>query len=265
MYIEQLQNIGLTHNQAKVYSTLLDRGTLSAGKIQRRVGIDRSLVYVVLSELTALELVTRDDSQKVALFKAANPAALLELVQKKESVSEMAKHAYDSVFQQLQQAFEIQNGQPGIRFYAGAAGLKKFYDKLNQEKPDTLYLIRSTHVESNDEMSVIVTKQIEMQVKLGIKVHVITPTFDSLKERIPSDTINLVERRIIDRSVFETSSQIIIYNNTVAHTTYRNPIVTTVIEHEDIADTLMAVFGIIWKKTSVETQDHIKRYSDSEV
>jgi sugar-specific transcriptional regulator TrmB len=71
MYIEQLQNIGLTHNQAKVYSTLLDRGTLSAGKIQRRVGIDRSLVYVVLSELTALELVTRDDSQKVALFKAA--------------------------------------------------------------------------------------------------------------------------------------------------------------------------------------------------
>ena len=261
MYIEQLQSIGLTQNQSHIYSTLLERGALSASKIQRRVSIDRSLVYVVLNELTKLQLVVRDDTQKVALFRAASPASLLELVQKKESASEIAKNAYDSVFNQLQQTFEIQNGQPGVRFFAGPAGLKKFYDKLNLDKPKEIYLIRSTHVEENKEMNDVVTKQIEAQIKLGIKVKVITPTFDSLRERIPTDTAELIERRIIDRSVFETSSQIIIYNNIVAHTTYRNPTVTTVIEHADIAETLMAMFGIIWKKTAIETKEHIKKYT----
>jgi len=261
MYIEQLQSIGLTQNQSSIYGTLLERGALSASKIQRRVSIDRSLVYVVLNELISLQLVVRDDTQKVALFRAASPASLLELVQKKESASEIAKNAYDSVFHQLQQSFEIQNGQPGVRFYAGASGLQAFYEKLNKDRPKEIYLVRSTHVEQRADMNAVVIKQIEKQIQLSIKVNVITPTLDSIRERMPTDPVGLIERRIIDRSVFETGSQIVIYNNIVAHTTYRNPTVTTVIEHEDIAGTLMAMFSVIWKKTAIETKEHIKKYT----
>jgi|AntRauTorckE6833_2_1112554.scaffolds.fasta_scaffold32100_2 sugar-specific transcriptional regulator TrmB len=260
MYIEQLQNIGLTHNQSTIYSILLERGALSASRIKRWAAIERSLVYVVLNELISLSLVVRDDSKKVAVFQPASPSALLDLVQKKQSASEVAQSAFDSVYYQLQQAFEVQSGQPGIRFYPGAKGLQEFYTKLNNEKPDEIFLIRSTKVEENEEMNTVVQQQIEIQQKLGIRINVITPTMDSLKERIPLDNKLLIERRVIERSVFETASQIIIYNNVVAHTTYRNPIVTTVIEHEDIASTLTAMFGVIWKKTLAETQINVKKY-----
>jgi len=262
MHTNLLQNIGLTHNQAHIYAILLERGSLSASNIQRRVQINRSLVYVVLEDLISLDLVTRDDSKKIARFFAGSPNALLKLVQEKEAESQMASSAYKTAFHQLQQAFEIQSGQPGVRFFAGAAGLKQFYDKLNNDKPDTIYIIRSTQVESNTEMEKVVLDQIDKQIELGIKVHVITPTLESLPQRLPFDKERLVERRVIDRAVFDTGSQIIIYNETIAHTTYREPTVTTVIEHGDISQTMLAMFTFIWRKSLAETQTNIKKLTE---
>lgn len=239
--------------------TLLERDALSASKIQRRVNIDRSLVYVVLNELIALRLVTRDDSDKVAQFRANSPAPLQSLVQEKVNAGELAQNAYDSVLPNLQQAYEIQTGQPGIRYYAGASGLASFYSKLNADQPKEIYLIRSTYIEQNPEMNQVVEDQIKKQIELNIKVYVLTPTMDDLLERMTKDVPGQIERRVIDRSVFETGAQVLMYNNIVAHTTYRDPTITTVIEHEDIAATYRAMFNVVWQKTQKETEENIEK------
>ena len=82
---------------------------------------------------------------------------------------------------------------------------------------------------------------------------------NELLERMTEDVPNQIERRVIDRSVFETGAQVLMYNSTVAHTTYRNPTITTVIEHEDIAATYRAMYNLVWQKTEKETTMNIEK------
>jgi sugar-specific transcriptional regulator TrmB len=254
MYTDLLQNIGLNKNQSQIYEVLLDRGPLSASKIQRRVGIDRSLVYVVLNELIDLQLTIRDDSKKVAEFSAANPQALLNLVQEKESRSELAKSAYQTAFHQLQQAFQISSGQPGVRFYTGIDGLKEIYQDLNQDNTKELWLVRA-HTLATPEMRELIKKQRLIQIKNGVKVRVINSDKDpEFTKYIPEDSATLTERRVISGAIFKNPAQILIYGSKIAITTYREPLLTTLIEHADIAETLRSMYLVIWNKTAAETK-----------
>jgi len=201
---KQLENIGLTKNQAQIYNVLLENGPLQAHSIKRRVRINRSLVYVVLNELIDLSLVTRDDSKKVAIFKPNSPKVLEKMVLDKQSSSELARSAFDSIFYQMQQQ--------------------------------------------------IAENQVKRQMELNIKVKVISPSISTLSKRIPLDKKRLTERRILSKDIFKTPSQLIIYNDVVSITTYKEPLVTTVITHEDIAQTFTTMFMYIWRTSLPETQ-----------
>ena len=263
MNTELLEQIGLTKNQASIYTTLLEHGPSSASIISRRTGIERALAYVNLGALVNLGLISRNNSKKVTEFRPNHPKILERLVLEKQAKCEVAQSSFDSVFFQLQQAFEIQSGQPGIRFFLGVDGIKKLYAEMNRAQPKEVHLIRSANVKKSDEMSAVIKDQVREQVKRKIKVYVISPSFDALKYLIPKDKDRNTERRIIAAEVFETPSQILIYDNVVAITTYREPIITTVIKHQDIVITMLALFTYIWKQSRAETGIFLKKYTES--
>jgi sugar-specific transcriptional regulator TrmB len=261
MYTDLLQNIGLNKNQSHIYEVLLEKGPLSASKIQRRVGIDRTLVYVVLNELITMNLAIRDDSKKVAAFFAADPQALSNLVQEKEARSELAKSAYQTAFHQLQQAFQVSSGQPGVRFYSGTEGLKEIYRDLNQSNIKELWLVRARTPASKD-MKTLIQKQRLTQIKNGVSVRVINSDEDpEFTKYIQQDKAALTERRVISGAVFKNPAQILIYGEKIAITTYREPLLTTLIEHADIAETLRSMYSVIWNKTTAETKTNITNQS----
>lgn len=260
MEIKILEEIGLTSNQAAIYLILLEKGPLPAGLLARRSGIKRSLVYVILESLIGKEIVVKDESKKVTRFDVSHPQKLETLVQQKKQEADLAASAFASTFHQLQQTFEIKTGQPGVRFYAGADGLKHVYKKLNADSPKEIFLIRSTEMESNSEMIELAKEQVQEQVRKRIKVHVISPALPALERIVKKDIDRNTERRIIAREVFDTTAQILIWNNCVAITTYREPIMTTLIEHPDISHTMNTLFTFIWKKSVVDTQENLKKY-----
>jgi len=261
MYTDLLQNIGLNKNQSLIYEVLLERGPLAASLIQRRVGIDRSLVYVVLNELITMNLAIRDGTKKVAAFSAANPQTLLNLVQEKEARSELAKSAYDTALHQLQQAFQIRSGQPGVRFYTDVAGLKEIYRDLNQSSVKELWLVRA-RTAASPEMRALIKEQRIIQIKNGVQVRVINSDADpNFTKHLQDDAASLTERRVISGSVFKNPAQILMYGSKIAITTYREPLLTTLIEHSDIADTLRSMYTVIWNKTAAETDINIANKS----
>ncbi len=264
MLLEPLLNIGLNQNEASIYSLLLEKPHLPASTISRRTGIKRTLVYLVLEGLILKELVQRDDSTKIARFSPTHPRNLEKIIQKRELDVSVAKNSFESIFQQIQQSYEIQTGQPGIRFYSGVDGLKLLYSKVNRDKPSEILLIRSTEVETNKEMNEVVREQIEKQIHLGINVRVITPVLPHLKDIVPKDKERRAERRIIAREVFDTKAQILIWNDNVAITTYREPVFTTLISNSDITDTMKVMFSFIWRKSLVDTDENMKKIFSEE-
>lgn len=251
-----LEQIGLTINQATIYEILLERGPLTASKINRWARIDRSLVYVVLNELIALSLVVRNDNTKVATFSALSPQALRTLTEEKEASAFAAKQAYEAIYYQLEQQFQIQAGQPGVRFLPGANGMKQCYQEINQSGCAEISLIRS-RIEPPTALRTIISEQVEKQQSLGIAVRVINSTLDvDVTKYLDVDKKRNAERRIIAGEVFNNPAQIIMWGEKTAFTTYNEPMLTTIIEHADIATTLQSMFQVLWQKTLQETEQN---------
>lgn len=261
MYLKQLQTIGLSENAAKIYELLLENGSMPASRISRLSSIERSLVYVVLNDLHKKKLVFKDDEKGVTRFEAAHPTELEKLVSEKQIESDNANSAFTSVIHQLQQQYEIQSGQPGVRFFDGATGIKHTTDKLRSLNIDEMLLIRS--IKSSKDMagySKIIHEQQQYRIKNKIKLKVIAPSIKSIAQKIDKDKENLIERRIIAEEVLDTQAQVLIYGDNVAITTFNEPPITTIIENAAIATTMKSMFTYMWRMSLKETETFRKRF-----
>jgi len=262
MYTDALQSIGLSDREAKIYDLLLTHGAMPASRIARLSGIERSLVYVHLNELVDRELVLEHNETKVARFASAHPQVLERLVQQKHQEAESASASLSAVFHQMTQQFETLSGQPGVRFFSGADGLEYINKQLRSTSVEEMLLIRSGHSSAEvPEYQTLIHHQRELRLKKKVPLKVIGPAIDSMKQKIGEDKESLTERRIIAAEMFDTPSQILIYNNTVVFTTFQEPMLTTIIEHEAIAVTVKTLFMYIWRSSLAETKQNIKKYT----
>ena len=99
MQIEsKLREAGLTENEAKVYSTLLEIGPKTASTLARRTGLHRRLIYDIADRLIKKGIIGYIVENKKKVFQASHPKRILELIrEKQEAVQEImpALHQMD--------------------------------------------------------------------------------------------------------------------------------------------------------------------------
>ena len=71
-HLVKLMEVGLTENEAKVYSCLLRKQTFTATEISQCCNVNRSRIYSVLESLISKGLCT-EKLGKIRRFKAASP------------------------------------------------------------------------------------------------------------------------------------------------------------------------------------------------
>lgn len=121
---QHLIQAGLTAEQARTYGALIKRGTSAASDIARKAGVSRTLTYKVLGELQTMGLVEKKaEAGKVAVFVAAHPLRLKELVEKKQQDAKDALSALDGIMGAMSSAYNVAGGKPGIEFFEGMKGI----------------------------------------------------------------------------------------------------------------------------------------------
>lgn len=259
MYTKYLEEIGFSTNQAKVYEHLASHGKSTASSISRNTGIQRSLVYIILKELIEQSLITQDNTGKVARFLIADPKHIEILIARRADSLELAKNAYQAMEHTLMQRFSMQSGQPGVRFFSGIDGIRKLYKDINSSFNEEIWIVRSS-IRPDAKFLEEINKQVEYQVKNGVKVKIINSSKDSdLGKNIHLDGTRNTQRGIIAGEAFKNPAQIIIYRDKVAFTTFSDPEFTTVLENQDIATTLRSMYQIIWRQSLAETAMHLKK------
>ena len=137
-YEPHLVQAGLSPEQARIYESLVERGPSLASDAARRAGISRTLGYKVLGELSLLGLVEKkDEPGKVALFIAAHPLKLKEIVERREREAKDARTVVDSIVGGLSSAYNLAGGKPGVEFFEGLKGIRHVIFDTLQSK-DTL-------------------------------------------------------------------------------------------------------------------------------
>jgi len=163
MYAEILQEIGLTTNEAKIYQTLIEAGESSAGEISVKAKIHRRNVYDTINRLIEKGLVFQILTKGENIYKAVDPAKLLELIKEKEN-------KFKKILPALQKQFTTKPSYQEAYIYRGVEGFKNYLRDILRLKQD-VYFIGAKGLWFDKKVATFLKSFLSEARRLNIKYH----------------------------------------------------------------------------------------------
>jgi sugar-specific transcriptional regulator TrmB len=120
--ISNLEKLGLSKGEIKVYFALLNLGSRTTGPIVKKSKVSSSKVYDILNKLEQKGLVNYIIKEKTKYFQASKPSAILEYIKEKEK--EM-KDIKEDIIQTIATLEKTQkNNTEDAKIFKGYKGIK---------------------------------------------------------------------------------------------------------------------------------------------
>jgi len=142
---ETLKQIGLGHNESKIYLTLLKLGSSMAGKIAKEANVDRSACYDSLKALIKKGLVKYVLEANRKMFSAEDPRRLVDFLKEKE---EMVGEVLDD----LKNLYYDKKDDSQVTMYRGYNGLKSVFEDILKEAKENENLVIDSSGRMSDKM-----------------------------------------------------------------------------------------------------------------
>lgn len=244
MLVTDLEDMGLSHEEAKVYLALLELGSSYASMIAKKAGVNRVACYHTLDNLIKKGFITSFQKNKIKWFTVENPQILVNKQKEKLNRAE----------QLLPELLSITNAlayKPKIHYYEGLEGIKNIFEDTLTAKGELL-----GYTNLSDLPKVLPEEFIKeyaaRKVKKRLKTRMLSPTSENALEYLnhyyPKDfDRNLVEILFVNRKEFMFEYEINIYGNKVAIISL-NPdeLIGLIIESPVYAKTQKAIFNLAW-------------------
>ncbi len=228
---KELQNIGLSEQESRVYLQLLKKKYQEASKIAKETKINRSVVYSVIRSLIDKGLVSYVIRNNVKYFIAANPKTLLDFLKDKEKILE-------NILPKLSQIKEEEKGEVIVEMYQGIkGGISVLKDIIRTGKDYVVLGEDGTFEKVVPEYSKQFVRQLnEKRIRERILA----------KEDISLVTSKKSEVRYLPKE-FQIPTVTTIYGNKVAIAIFTKPYYIILIKSKDLADSYKSFFNILWK------------------
>lgn len=126
---EQLKTAGLTENESKVYTALLELGPSHAGIISRKTGLHRRVIYDTIDMLIKKGFIGYILKNNKRLFQASDPKKILEMLKEKEQ-------GITEILPLMTELFKKTKEKEETNFYKGKNGLKTVFEDQIQTKKE---------------------------------------------------------------------------------------------------------------------------------
>ena len=134
--LNQLKNLGLSDNEAKVYMAMLELGPATVLEISAKAGVNRPTTYVQIESLKKMGLVSAQIKGKKQLFIAESPEQLEFMIERQKSELEQKKEELHKLLPELTNIFSLSDSKPQVRFFEGKEGLLKMQGELLKSGTD---------------------------------------------------------------------------------------------------------------------------------
>lgn len=237
-----LKTLGFTDSEATIYLTSIELGPAPVQDLARRAKVSRVTTYAVIESLSERGLMSSVEKGKKKLFVAESPERLVSFVHGRVREMEATLKEVESTLSELRL---MQKGEkPVVKLFEGKEALKAIEDDLLPTKPEMIQefgnldaLTKMYPPEARQEFF----KEFD---KLKTKRHLFYLT-DEIEPMV-TDKHHLKVYPHTEKKFF---GDIFVYGNKVALSTVRGKLISILIESDDIADTLRALFEHSWRKT----------------
>jgi sugar-specific transcriptional regulator TrmB len=245
MLLSDLQELGLSDEEAKVYLAVLELGGSYVSAIGKKAGVHRVACYYTLDKLTKKGMLSSFTKNKMKYFSVESPQILVNQMEEK----------YEKAKSMLPELLSITNAmayKPKIQYYEGLAGIKNLLEVLLNAKSE---IVGYTNLEEIPKViPVDYLKMIaERKTKAGIKTRMLSPLTEDalcyLDTYYPEDfDRNLVEILFINPEEYPFEYEVNIYDDFVSVISL-NPdeLIGMIIESALYAKTQRSVFNLAWR------------------
>mgnify|MGYP001566821270 CR=1 FL=1 len=244
MEIKLLEELGLTKNEVKVYLSLLESGTTSAGILIKKLGMHRAAVYDLIDMLIEKGLVSYVIKSNRKYFQAEDPNRLLEYLDIKKQNLIKEEVELKRFIPQLLSIRKLSKEEQEGSIYKGKKGLKSiFEDILREKKP--WYVFGATG-KFKEIFNAYFIHFHDRRVKLNIPLKVI------FNEKIRNEKrkLKLATIRYLPES-YITPSTTYIYGNKIAVIIWSDEPMAFLIRSKQVSDSYKSFFELLWNLSKI--------------
>lgn len=253
-----LKKIGMKEKEIQIFLAIFRFGEASPSMLARKTKIPRTTVFDILIKLANKGLVQRYEKHGRNYFGCDDETALLKYIKKQQKRWVKNQAVVEKILPLMHNIRAPYSPAPTIKFYEGAAEVSTIYNDILETGEDIL-LLRSIYDHVDEDLGAILEDYIPKQIKKGIHVKALTPWIESSVEHyVEQDKKRLIDRRVYEKSEFSLPAQIIIYGGKAAIITLKNQIFGTVLEHEDVVQTLKIIFELLWQRAEKDHKKFLK-------
>lgn len=238
--------MGLSQKEAEFYEILLTLGKANMGQMLKKLSFKRGDAYNIAYSLIKKNLIAETEENGKKTFILENPEKLNDLLENQEKEIKNTKETLAQILPDFKIGYNTIFDKPGVRVLEGLAGFKKIYTDIIKTKKD-LKIFSSDADRTNAEMSKIIDNNIDKQFQAGIKTQALMSSKNPLhQESIYNLKQKNVAIHIIDNELLKLPAQILIYDNKIVITALKKEIISTIIENDDISNSLKNIFDYLW-------------------
>lgn len=253
--LKELQDIGLSEKEARVYLAALELGRTTAEKLATHAKVNRSTTYVQLESLMAKGLISTYEEGKKTYFVPESPESLKRILEMKRREIDGGEQELGKLMPDLLHLFEGAGERPLVRFFLGKEGVatlrNQVWENNKSKKVLTLYSYDTlSSVFDQDERE----EYSEKRAKQGVTARVL---YNRKAGPFPDD-FTQTERRHLPESVLEVTNDIMVFDDKVAISNLKGALFGVLIENTQIAKSMSSIFEFMWKEAEKFQVKHKK-------
>jgi hypothetical protein len=241
--LKQLEDLGLTEKEGRVYMALLPRPDTGTSNLIRATGLHGQFVYAALARLEDLGLAKHVIQNGRKKFSAGSPQRILSLVEEK-------KLSAQAVVKQLQAQFGKDHEQ-SFEVYQGRNAFVAHEFAILDEMPDggTIDILGGGWVEYIDLFGedIAVYEQKRLAKKVSMR-YLSTAERGKSIEYMTTHQYELFDYRILPKPAPGVETDIL--NNKIVFHLYGDPVVSFTFINQEITDSYRRFFNVLWELSS---------------
>lgn len=247
MIIDVLKELGLSQEEADIYSTLLDKGALSATSISKNSKVKRTYVYAVCKSLIKKGLISQLTEKNVTTFSPLSPDHLMDLAERQKQEALKASQTLEGILPTLKNKYSSVESKPVITYYEGYEGIKKVYMDTIKEGKTIYSFMQNSEIEPNFRTWLRET-YVKSRLENNIHAKVILSSGNWAKEYVQKSPELLREVKVVPSNKYPFQVEVNIYGNKISFMNYhtKSDPVGIIIENEYTAKTMLAFFNLTW-------------------
>lgn len=231
-----LENIGLSNAEIKVYLTLLELGTSTAGPILEKSGLQNSVVHMTLNKLIERGFVTFVKEGKRNHYQATNPNHIIDFINEK-------KERFQEILPELLLKQKQAKEKPEIITFRGIKGIKELLIELLEAGGKEHHTFGSTakSLMLGDAWWVSYHKK---RSQLGIKAKLLfneSLAYWKAEVKYPKSEVKYT------KAGFEPLTETIIRNNKIGIIVWTDKPLGVIIHQKEAAESYDKFFQLMWK------------------